>query len=595
MANRPRLDPEVAAEVVSYIDELLAANGVVTDIEVGRIAEAVDRSTRQVRRLIDSRRTTLDLPAPIRAPRPAPTGDGSSLDAMLAGQAFRFDDELCEVVMAYAGNLRALHRDALRISEGELLSYSQLNRKYRREVPNDVQATARSGIKGFKSTSMYVRWSAAHRNEVWQIDATQLDLWIRPRGSGAAVRPWVLCIIDDYSRVVLSATVMLHEYNAADSMSCALRALRPRDVTLPDGATTTVGGVPGKILCDNAMQFTGELMSTVALELGFVMWAVAVYSGEQKGKVERLLRDANEDLCRLLPGYANPNRKTYTMRDQLRGTNDDALDEVQFLDELARWVEEKNTSPHPTVPGRSRYEVWAGDGETLRFADEDQIRPITVPLSSRDYVMHKSGFRIQRDGVATYYLGAEMAGMVGDRFQLRHIPGETAWVEAYRPDGTLVGRCWDSSLFTDEQRAEITRNRAERYRTIASLHSAAVELRAAAAATERDSERPNPIAAASARTAAPAAPELVAASLGIHTDTADVLDVDAVDDAELGSGDEPPVIDPALDALAEAAVAPTSSPGAGASASKKTAGRTRSSQRTSAKQTAAKKTKRKAA
>lgn len=575
MANRRRLDDGVLSEVYEFIVERLDEYGYVPDPDVDRIATLVDRSERQVRRWVEDARKAKGLSA--RRGRRDVAGEyDSSIEAFIAGAPFIFDDDMCTVVQAYAGNLSRLHADAARLApEGApLLSYAQLTRKFNAEVGNDHRKLIREGINGFKASSLYLRWSAAERNEVWQIDATELDIWVTPKGTNTPVRPWGLFIIDDRTRVILGATIMLHEYNAADAASCVHRAIRAREVTLPDGTTTIVGGVPGKILCDNALQFTGELLTTVAMDLAFTMWAVAVYMGEKKGKVERAIRSVNEELCRMLPGYATPKQKTLTMSDALRGTSTDALDEIEFLEELGRWVEQKNHSPHPTIRNKSRYQVWADDPAQLRLATDEQLQTATVPVRSINYVFHSGGFGVQRDGVVTHYVADALAGRVGDKFHLRHLPGETSWVDAYELDGTFVARCWNPEVLNEDQRKELERNRRERYRTAASRRSAAVELRSIAAAAADDDEGPNPLAVAATRAQVPAAPDMIAASLGlphrtVDTDTGEIIDVEPIDDDTAAVGpapaapDERPTLE-LLDQIAADAVSAAQADGADA-------------------------------
>ncbi|MCB0909139.1 MAG: hypothetical protein KDB63_18690, partial [Nocardioidaceae bacterium] len=125
MANRPRLEAGVREQVDDYIAEQLTAHGMLTDVDINRIAGLIDRSARQVRRWVDAKREELNL----AKPSPTVYEHGSSLDAFLAKAPFTFDDTFYEVVLAYGGNIARLHRDAERIAgSGGVLSYSQLNR-----------------------------------------------------------------------------------------------------------------------------------------------------------------------------------------------------------------------------------------------------------------------------------------------------------------------------------------------------------------------------------------------------------------------------------------------------------------------------------
>lgn len=559
MGNRPRLDPGILAEVKSFIADKLTANGELSVAERLLVAEMIGRSQRTVERYVTEVAGDLGL-AETRSAVEAT--DTTPLEAFLNRDQFSFaDHDMKRVCLAYAGNLRALHRDAVRFAEtlglSGPLSYPHLTRKFNADLPGNVRALIRRGIKGFKESSMYLRWSAGYRNEVWQIDATQMDLWVLPKGTSERTRPWALFIVDDYSRVILAATLMLHDYTAEDSAACVHRAMRMREITLPDGRIVEVGGKPEKILCDNAQQFTGQVLSHVAQTIGFVMWAVAVYAGEKKGKVERVVRAANEDFARRLPGYANRDLKTLSMRDSLHAANEDLRDEQQALDELGKWVEEFNHDPHPTEPGKSRYEVWADDSHGLERVDDELLRPATVEMPRSSYTYSKSGFRIQRDGHKFFYVDLSNTLDVKKRYLLRHLPGDTDWVDAYRLDGKFILRCFETRTLDQEASRQVEQDRRAAYRSIRSAQSEAVELRALANAIATDSdERPNPIAAAHQQTLAVSSEQMIRASLGAGPDERPALPGGDTDpgDTPPDAHPEPDVDEAAYDELAAEAV-----------------------------------------
>ena len=563
MGNRRQLDPGVEQQVRDYLADVLTNQGSVNSKQLELTASMIDRSPRTVSRYVAEVADSLGIDLRAGA---TPVGQVGGLDALLNRQRFTFaDDEMKRLALAYAGNLAQLHRDARRLADARGLdgpvSYEQLTRKFRVELSSNERALIRKGIRGFKDASLYVRWSASYRNEVWQIDATKMDFWMLPSGSNERIRPSALFIVDDYSRVILAATLMLHEYTAEDSAACVHRAMRIREVTLPDGQIIELGGAPEKILCDNALQFTGQVLSHVAMTLGFTMWAVAAYAGEKKGKVERAIRAANEDFARRLPGYANRNLKTLSLKDQLHATDLQLLDEQQALDELGKWVEEWNNSPHPDQPGKSRYEVWADDDHAIEVVDEELLRPATVALPRPNYIYHKDGFRIQQRGIKRYYIDTSLKLDVRNRYLLRHLPDVTEWVDAYTLEGEFVTRCFDSALLDEQVKQEIEQHRRMTYRELSSLRSEAVELRALAATEARDTgERPSPIATAHQQTL-PATSDLVAASLGIDDSRQlpagddrpdDEIHIEAEEGVD-GLDDVPKAVD--YDALAEQAVA----------------------------------------
>jgi hypothetical protein len=534
MANRPRLDPGIESEVRAYIADLLRAEGEVTDAQRLLIAEMIDRSRRQVDRYVQQVREDLGIAA--QAP-PAPRDHDSAVDALLDRGSFTFaDHEMKRLCLAYGGNLKALHRDAVALA-GRLglrgpVGYPQLTRKFNSELAANERGLIRRGIKGFKAASLYVRWSAPHRNEVWQIDATELDLWMMPKGTSTRTRPQALFIVDDYSRVILSASLLLHDYTAEDAAACVHRAMRMRQVTLPDGRVVEVGGRPDKILCDNAQQFTGQLMTHVALTLGFTMWSVAAYAGEQKGKVERVMRVANETWARQLPGYANKDIKTLSMRDHLHALDNQLLTEAELVDELGKFVEDWNHAPHPNFPNRSRYQVWADDDAGLHVVDERLLLPATVALPRPSYTYGKDGFRVQRDHHQRYYIDTTYTLDVGRRYMLRHLPGEPDWVDAYDLDGKHLVRCWDTNLIDHETAKQVEVDRRNTYRQLASARSQAVELRALAAARSRDTDlAPNHVAVAHQDTKLRGGNALIRRSLGLSGgDTPELANPDTTSD-----------------------------------------------------------------
>lgn len=61
---------------------------------------------------------------------------------------------------------------------------------------------AHEGAKAYGAQfDLVVRREAAAPNEMWQADHTALDIWVCD-DHGAAVRPWLTVILDDYSRAV---------------------------------------------------------------------------------------------------------------------------------------------------------------------------------------------------------------------------------------------------------------------------------------------------------------------------------------------------------------------------------------------------------
>jgi|GEM_PF-4724756 transposase InsO family protein len=204
---------------------------------------------------------------------------------------------------------------------------------------------ARSGRKAADSIFKPVLKApkAKRVNQVWYIDHTRLDghLVINGRKKAVLGRPWVTLVVDAFSRLIVGAFISFIP-PSIHSVSAALKnAIRPKlqvaerypDLERPWRAM----GLPSKIVCDRALEFTGGSFERACAELGIeVVWCPRK-NPQWKGIMERTNRTFNTDFVDLMPGATRDARKRKQTED--RDPADEAELEYEDLDRhLHRWL-----------------------------------------------------------------------------------------------------------------------------------------------------------------------------------------------------------------------------------------------------------------
>lgn len=180
-----------------------------------------------------------------------------------------------------AANRRAPSTEVLRVlrSEGFKMSPSTCLRLCR-AVNADMAA---------KGGRAMLRYEAARANEVWHGDSAT-GFFIREEGKTAASRVWVIALIDDASRMVVSAVATLHD----DAASLALAMER----------ACLAYGVPSRLNFDNGANYRSPQVDAIAARIGSAVHYCEPYTPTSKAKIERWFRTLKDhwypDGCRTL-------------------------------------------------------------------------------------------------------------------------------------------------------------------------------------------------------------------------------------------------------------------------------------------------------
>ena len=244
-----------------------------------------------------------------------------------------------------AANARTPSTEVLRVlrSEGWEMSPSTCLRLCR-AVAADMAA---------KGGRAMLRYEAARANEVWHGDSAT-GFFIAEEGRTAKTRLWVIALVDDASRAVVSAVVTPHD----DAASLALAMERG----------VTAHGVPRRLNFDNGANYRSPQVDAIAARIGSAVHYCEPYTPTSKAKVERWFR---------------------TLKDHWYPEGCRTVAEAQAS--LDAYVLRYNGSPHSSLPdGQSPRERW--------LADRDYVRP--CPEGGHWNFLFREERRVSADCVA---------------------------------------------------------------------------------------------------------------------------------------------------------------------------------------------------
>jgi len=166
-------------------------------------------------------------------------------------------------------------------------------------LPADLVTLAHEGTKAYSNAFELVhRREADGPNAIWQADHTPLDiLLIRP--DGAAAKPWLTTVIDDYSRAVAGYFLSFEDPSALHT-SLALR----QAIWRKEDSRWIVCGIPDVLYTDNGSDFTSQHLEQVGADLKIRLVFSIPGKPRGRGRIERFFSTVNEMFLCELDGYA---------------------------------------------------------------------------------------------------------------------------------------------------------------------------------------------------------------------------------------------------------------------------------------------------
>ena len=312
--------------------------------------------------------------------------------------------------------------------------------------------TRRGGREGFIRNSLFLTYTAPHRNAVWQADAQEIPVDVSTDTGVRRVKPWQTTFIDDATRVVVATVITESQPRADDIVAALVAGVRGRQ--LPDG--TRIGGLPEVIRYDNGKEFLNEAVMAACARLGISPQACTPYTPWQKGKIERWHLSSQAELYDRLPG-ATHGPKTFTGRQPWRNTLGEVLTLGSLTLHALAWVQEYTTDRVHEALGCTPAAKWAQDTTPLAFVDPAVLHQFSL-AAARPRTVNRDGISV--GGVK--YLASELVSIVRRKVQVRVLPHDTSVIAVFH-DGKFLCEAYPAAELDHEERRRILAGRRDTY------------------------------------------------------------------------------------------------------------------------------------
>ena len=271
---------------------------------------------------------------------------------------------------------------------------------------------AHEGQAAFRNRfELLYRHRAERPNAIWQADHTEFDILILDT-NGAAVRPWLTTVIDDYSRAVAGYMVFLGAPSALQTSLALRQAIwRKADPHWP------LSGIPDILYVDHGSDFTSTHLDQVAADLHFELVYSTIARPQGRGKVERLFGTLNTELLPELPGHliggkpATPPQLSLSELDAAIGA---------FI------VDTYNMRVHSET-GMTPLRAWIGNGWLPRMPDSQEDLDMLLVMVAKTRVVHRDGIHFQ----GMRYLDPTLAAYVRESITIRYDPRDLAEIRVF--------------------------------------------------------------------------------------------------------------------------------------------------------------------
>jgi putative transposase len=281
-----------------------------------------------------------------------------------------------------------------------------------RQLSPAMVTLAQDGLAAFRDRyELLYRHRAEGPNAIWQADHTLLDVLVLD-ANGAAVRPWLTIIMDDYSRVVAGYTPFL-EAPTTRQTALALRQAMWRK----QQAAWPVCGIPDVLYVDHGSDFTSTHLEQVAADLHFQLVFSSVGRPQGRGKVERLFGTLNTECLAALPGSLRQGHPTTPPRLSLSEL--DATVGDYFLGLY-------NNRPHHET-GLVPSQAWLGQGWLPRMPNSLEELDLLLVMVATSRMVRRDGVHFQ----GLRYMDPTLAAYVGESVTIRYDPRDLAEIRVF--------------------------------------------------------------------------------------------------------------------------------------------------------------------
>jgi putative transposase len=344
--------------------------------------------------------------------------------------------------------VRKLHKDLVREAEERdwkvIPSYDQVLR-FAKNMSPELAAGLRRGPRAhFEEFGQIVGQKTGAPNELWQVDCTEVPVYVLNTKTGKLGKVWMTTFIDTATRVVMVCFITPAHPTSRDIVCALKKAILPKHCD-----AFPFYGKPEAIQSDNHNVFKGEFLEAL-LELNITPLYSPVECPSKNGKIERMFRTFADQLFSGLRGYSK----------QFQGLERAKINPIPLplLDRIIeRYLVDYHTNIHRKL-GRSPWEAW-----------HEQLEAAVGLVFSQDEIADAIQFRVtlpvQRGRVEVerglFYTSPDLAPFSGEEVTLKIPPeGAGSKIRAYHRD-KFVGELrpeMDSSMANEIAGARLRRS-----------------------------------------------------------------------------------------------------------------------------------------
>lgn len=352
-----------------------------------------------------------------------------------------------EITALYAahGNVKRAY-STLSAAGEPVPSFSTFQRGLQRTLKPDQLAFAREGEPGRRRHETYLKWEPEHRNAVWEVDHTVLNVWVLPERGERPQQPSLIAFIDGSTRAIAGYHLGF-THTASDVLSAMHAAI------LADEQLGPVCGAPNVITFDNAREYLGDLFSRALVTLLIEPNAAPPYRPQFKGKIERWFRTVDQEFSCYQPWWSGQPRTANPKA--FYGPNLPPLT-IQELSSRAReWIHEYNTQrPHTALGGQTPAAAWMADHTPLRRFGADELTSL---------LHHRVQRKINNDGIhlhAVVFHAPELTGLCGEKVEVAYRPNDLREIDVFY-DGKHLCRAKPAVQMDADDRIKVLQARRE--------------------------------------------------------------------------------------------------------------------------------------
>jgi putative transposase len=315
-----------------------------------------------------------------------------------------------------------------------ILSYESV-KLYIRSLPKALQLTRGGDFSAWdKNVKMVVTYDpTTHSNEMWQIDHTNVDVWIRAEtrpGVWEPARCYLTVVLDVHSRAVMGWVLSRKTPDAWTTALAVRHAVLPKE-----DASCPLRGLPQTLVPDHGRDFMSHSVASLMRALGIRLDPTPPYYPNMKGEIERFFGTLNSYFSELV-GYMEEGRSEGHARKKLPML----LTRSQLCTEVRAFIAAYHRRVHSTT-GEMPVERWVRTAHPI-VPDAEDLNVLMLK-SDRTRRVTKQGIQFSLDGDGGQYLAPELPALLGEEVRLRYNPEDMASILVYsEPAGQLLCEAW---------------------------------------------------------------------------------------------------------------------------------------------------------